>query len=153
MANETEYQTLTKRQEAIKEDMLGVAAAIQKIDEGGAKAIISAIQNFALTAANIPLTIPKDFAYALAGPVGLFFSIRDRNKLKKYYARIAELETEYNKNAERIAQLSLSVSKEKLSVMAEEEARNANTATNQNYLAIGGLGLVAAVAFIRRSNK
>lgn len=153
MANETEYQTLVKRQDAIKEDMLGVAAAIQKIDDGAGKQILAYVGTIAANAVGIPISVPKQLGYGVLGPIGILFAQREVNKLKKYYARIAELETEYNKNAERIAQLSQTVSKENLAVLAEEEARNANTQTNQNYLALGGLGLLAAVVFIRRSKK
>lgn len=152
MTNEKEYQSLIKKQVAIKEDILGVAAAIQKIDEGGARAIITAIQNTILSAVNIPLSIPKQLGYALAGPIGLFFSIREENKLKKYYARIAELETEYNKSATRIAELSQLVDKTALQKIEEEEARNANTQTNNNNLLIG-LGVLATIVIVKRSQK
>lgn len=91
-----EYQNLINRQEAIKQDMLGVAAAVEKLDNSFGKKLISYIGSMAANTVGIPIQVPTQFAYASLGVFGIIPTIRDSNKMKKYIARIKELETEYN---------------------------------------------------------
>jgi hypothetical protein len=97
-----EYQNLINRQEAIKQDMLGVAAAIEKLDNSFGKNLIAQIGSITVNSIGssfgvpIKIQIPTQFAYATLGVFGIIPTIRDSNKMKKYVARIKELETEYN---------------------------------------------------------
>lgn len=104
-----EYQNLIDRQEAIKQDMLGVAAAIEKLDNGFGKKLISYIGSMAANSVGIPIQIPTQFAYATLGVFGIIPTIRDTNKLKKYVARIKELESEYNDIAIKLLELDSNV--------------------------------------------
>lgn len=104
-----EYTNLKNRQDAIKQDMLGVAEAIKKLDNNLGKQIIANIGSQAANYLGIPIKIPTQFAYASLGVLGIIPAIRESNKMKKYIARIKELETEYNENALKLQQLDVQV--------------------------------------------
>ncbi len=100
-----EYNSLQDRQEAIKQDMLGVAAAIEKLDSGLGKKIAAEIGSTGLNTVGVPIKIPTQFGYASLGLLGLIPSTIEANKMKKYKARLQELETEYNANALRLQEI------------------------------------------------
>lgn len=110
-----EYQNLIERQEAVKQDMLDVAAAIEKIDNSFGKKLIAQIGTITVNAIGssfgvpIKIEIPTQFAYATLGIFGIIPTIRDTNKLKKYVARIQELESEYNDIAKKLLELDSNV--------------------------------------------
>lgn len=144
MLNTAQYEDLLKRQEAIKVDMQTVALAVQKIDNGAGKAILAQIGSVALGALGIPIQIPKQFGYASLGAIGIIFSIRDENKLKKYYRRLAELEKEYNENTEIINKMESDGSLTLQKAIEESQARSANVADNtQKYITYGVIAFVA----------
>ncbi len=105
--NVAEYKALSLRQEEILIDAEGVAKAVQKVNNSAGKQILASIGSIGLNAVGIPLQIPKEFGYVFLGVFGIIAQQREFNKLKKYYARLAELEAEYNKNRLKIAEFNI----------------------------------------------
>ncbi|CAH0996194.1 hypothetical protein EMA8858_02324 [Emticicia aquatica] len=156
-----EYNTLQDRQEAIKQDMLGVAAAIEKLDNSLGKKIASEITSKAFNQAGVPIKIPTQLGYFSFGLLGLIPTTIEGNKMRKYKARLQELETEYNTNAMRLQEINDLVKSEESMSKNKNILGSSNTNSKSNtspvlwaVLAIFSLGLFA---FVRKrsvsSNK
>ncbi len=147
---EKEYNDIQTRQEAIRADMLGVAAAIEKINSSLGKKIAAEITSKALNAAGAPIKIPAEFGYFSIGLLGLIPATIEANKMKKYKARILELETEYNTNAQRLqeieTQLKAEVSmNEKKSLVGSNEPKSNSSLIVWTILSFVSVGLLVWV--------
>jgi hypothetical protein len=107
--NEAEYKKLLLRQEEILIDAKGVANSVSKVNNSAGKAILAQITSTALSAVGLRIQIPSNLGYATLGAFGILFLQRDANKLKKYYARLNELQDEYNANRLKIAEYNIEI--------------------------------------------
>lgn len=123
-----EYATLYNRQEAIKQEMLGIAASIEKLDNSSGKKIAAEIANKALNVVGVPIKIPAQLGYIGFGLFGFIPAIAETKKMVKYASQLKELETEFNQNALKLQESEKAIKLQEI----ESKAMFDSQATNNN---------------------